>query len=298
MKTTSSRFWALVAFAALGVCIVLLLWKGPDLLLSGALQNHHDQISSKDYATLLDDYRKTLAQIIGGIGLVFTLVFTWRTYRLSARSKITDRFAKAIELLGALDKDGRPAWEPRAGAAFALGEIARESPADHEIVVEILTAYLRHYAHLPLKDLAAPPGQPKVWDRKEIQAILTVLGRRDTNREKDKPLINCTHLDLRAANLHSAYLERLNLSRSNLAKANLYMANLDFSLLRECVLTGTNLMIADFGRSSLDGADLTGADLHSADMSQCLVTQQQLNSAKGNKSVSLPPGLKAPSTWK
>jgi hypothetical protein len=295
---TNRRFWSVLGLVVLGIVIILLLWKGPDLLLNGAVRNHHDQISSKDYATLLDDYRKTLAQVVGGIGLVFTLVFTWMTYLLSAREKITDRFAKAIELLGSLDKNGNPAWEPRMGGAYALGDIAKESPGDHEVVVEILTAYLRHFAHLPVSDLRKPPGQPRVWDRKEIQAILTVLGRRDTTREKNKPRINCTHLDLRAADLHSAHLENLNLTRSNLANANLYMAKLDYSLLGNCILTGTNFKGTDFGSASLDGADLAGADLHSANMSKCQVTQEQLNSANGNKSVNVPPGLNIPNAWK
>ena len=107
------RSWSVLGLVVLGVGVVLLLWKGPDLLVSGAVKNHHDQISSKDYATLLDDYRKTLAQIIGGIGLVFTLFFTYKTYRLAAREKITDRFAKAIELLSVSIKECKFAADSR-----------------------------------------------------------------------------------------------------------------------------------------------------------------------------------------
>jgi hypothetical protein len=173
-----------LGFVGLAILILLMLWKGPDLLLEGVVRGHHDTITTKEYASLLDDYRKTIAQLIGGIGLVFTLFFSWKTYRLAERGKITDRFAKAVELLGSLNKNGDPAWEPRMGGVYALSEIARESPSDHNAIVELLSAYLRHYAHIPAVILCNPPEKRKVWDHKEVQAILTVLGRRDVSRER------------------------------------------------------------------------------------------------------------------
>jgi hypothetical protein len=169
-------FWRTIAFAVVGLVIIYLLWKGPDRFLEGVVNGHGDQLTFKEYAGLLDDYRKTIVQILGGIGLAFTLWFSWKTYRLSERGKITDRFAKAVELLGSLNKTGDPAWEPRMGGVYALSEIARESPSDHYTIVEILSAYLRHYAHIPAVILRNPPENRKIWDHKELQAILTGLG--------------------------------------------------------------------------------------------------------------------------
>jgi hypothetical protein len=227
--------------------------------------------------------------------IVCTLFFTWKTYRLSERDKITGRFAKAVELLGSLNKDGNPAWEPRMGGVYALGGIARESPGDHYTVVQILTAYLRHYAHCP--DVTKPEGTPTVWNRKEVQAILTVLGNRQIELEKDRQLLDMSNLDLRKANLHSAHLERMNLSHVNLTGANLYMAKLDCALFDSSVLIDANIMLADCGRCSFSGADLKGAEFHSADLSQAVITQEQLDSAKGDVQTRLPPDRNRPSHW-
>jgi hypothetical protein len=294
METWRSQLWSILGVVALAV-IVLLLWKGPDALVESVVQGHQDQVTTKEYASLLDDYRKTLAQIIGGIGLGFTLFFTWKTYRLAERDKITGRFARAVELLGSLNKDGHPVWEPRMGGVYALGAIARGSPGDHHTVLQILTAYLRHYAHC--QDVREPEGTPVVWKRKEVQAILTVLANRQVKLEKNRPLLDMSNLDLRKADLHSAHLERMNLNHVNLAGANLYMANLDSATFNSSILIDTNMMLADCGRCSFSGADLKGAEFHSADLSQAVITQEQLESAKGNAQTRLPPNMNRPSHW-
>jgi hypothetical protein len=285
----------ILGLVLLGVAIILILWRGPDLLLAGTVRGHNDKISTKEYADLLDNYRKTLAQIVGGIGLVFTLFFTWKTYRLSEREKITNRFAKAVELLGSQDKNGNPAWEPRMGGIYALGEVARESPGDHFTVIHILATYLRHYAKRA--GTGIPSTGPPVWRSREVQAILSVIGNRETNRERNTPLIDLSGLDFRHAYLHSADLTRLNLSKVDLSHASLYMAKFNYSNLRESVLVNADFTLAIFGICSLEDADLTNARLHGAILSKCAISQSQIDSAKGNKLTELPPHLRMPPTW-
>jgi hypothetical protein len=52
-------------------------------------------------------------------------------------------FTRAIDQLGAVDKDGNPVIEIRLGAIYALERIAYESDQDYWAIIEILTSYVR-----------------------------------------------------------------------------------------------------------------------------------------------------------
>src|SRR4051812_12893688 len=74
-----------------------------------------------------DEYRRTLIQIIGGLGLFGTLILTWlninTTRNTALEGQVTDRFIRAIELLGTEHEvDGRkiPSIEARLGGIYAL----------------------------------------------------------------------------------------------------------------------------------------------------------------------------------
>jgi hypothetical protein len=142
-------------------------------------------------------------------------LFTWRSIRVTERNlqitqenlritqdtatknlaiaqdgQITERFTRAIEHLGS-DK-----LEVRLGAIYALERIARDSERDHWPIMEILTAYVRENAswneeEQPLQEGIVPsetqPTQSnQSWPKPatDIQAILTVLGRRTRTYRK------------------------------------------------------------------------------------------------------------------
>jgi hypothetical protein len=72
-----------------------------------------------------------------------------QTLDLSREGQITDRFTKAIEQLGALDRtmdqtgNPRPKLSVRLGGIYALERIARDSEKDEWPILEILTGYVR-----------------------------------------------------------------------------------------------------------------------------------------------------------
>lgn len=70
--------------------------------------------------------------------------------------------------------------EVRLGAVYALERIARDSEEDYWPVIEILTAYVRENAPRQQNDEGAKPHP-----RADIQAILTVIGRRERTHDKD-----------------------------------------------------------------------------------------------------------------
>ena len=298
------------------------------------------------------------------------LELTSKHLELTKEGQITDLFTKAIELLGAAHDDGKPKFELRLGGIYALERIARDSERDHWPIMEVLTAHVRGNAEWK-RDV---PANPLATD---IQAILTVLRRREWRREwgfYDNERIGQT-LNLRGADLHGAdlmhahletadfeganlmdahligaHLEGAFLVRTHLERAKLYDAHLNGAFLSEAhlegallngahlerhargdvttlsgahlegtVLTDAHLESAALNSAHLNGAFLDGAHLESAYLSGANLkgahlqgahleyadleyakglTQQQVNSAKGNGYTKLPAGLLMPESWK
>jgi len=147
---------------------------------------------------------------------------------LSKQGQLTDRFSKAVEQLG--NKDS---LEVRLGGIYALERIAGDSARDHPTVMEVLSAYVREHAPPPMCTSTAASTSPTT----DVQAILTVIGRRDTSQDRDALALNNTCLT--GANLAGAYLAGAYLARANLA--------------------GATLDGADLAAASLYGANLTNA---------------------------------------
>ncbi len=211
--------------------------------------------------------------------------------RVAQEGQITERFTKAIDQLAATDKDGNPAIEVRLGGIYALERIARDSVRDHWTVMEVLTAYVRKNAAwkdakpASSDDTAEPPtdtAQPSAGIPElpiNIQAILTVLGRRERGegREQGRRL-NLLATDLRQADLRGAHLEG----------AILIRAHLELAFLRDAHLQGADLRDAHLQTAKLRTAHLKGA---------LNLTQEQLDKAQGNSETTLPGGLKHPPHW-
>ncbi|HEY6248387.1 MAG TPA: hypothetical protein VI685_00410, partial [Candidatus Angelobacter sp.] len=122
----------------IGMAIILAaiaLWKVPAWQVAQV-----DGLDSKGRFDRVNEARKTLAQIVGGTLLLIGFYATWKGIGLSREGQITDRFAKAIEQLGAA-KAG-----VRVGGIYALERIAKDSERDHWTVMEVLTAYIRDNA--------------------------------------------------------------------------------------------------------------------------------------------------------
>jgi hypothetical protein len=221
----------------------------------------------------------TLAQVAVGVVLAIGAVATWRNLRLTQQTlestqaklevdreaEITNRFTQAIGQLGAELKNGAPNLEVRLGGIYALERIARDSPRDHRTIIEVFTSYVRQNARwnadAPLRGI--PPG--------DIQAILTVLGRRKPPQEppewREIGPLDLHWTDLSDANLVGANLRGANFLRANFLRAYLTGAHLTEAHLRGADLRGANLSEANPSGAQLGGADLRGADLTGAELS-------------------------------
>ncbi|WP_409186552.1 hypothetical protein F9C11_20890 [Amycolatopsis sp. VS8301801F10] len=108
--------------------------------------------------------------------------------RLSKQGQVTDRFAKAVEQLGG------DSLSVRLGAIYALERVARDSPPDQPAVLQVLTTFVREHAprtptehdrtrcSLPERGSITVQGnEPRMVA--DVQAALTVVGRRDPGRD-------------------------------------------------------------------------------------------------------------------
>lgn len=85
-------------------------------------------------------------------------------------AQVTDRFTRAIEQMGSAST------HVRMGGIFAMERIARDSPGDHQYVVDTLAAFVR--GRLPASDVGEGGYVPILQLRApDAQAAVTVLCR-------------------------------------------------------------------------------------------------------------------------
>ena len=240
----------------------------------------HDVGSAKPalVQTARDAARGRLLTLVAGLFAAGAPVFTAlnftlsrRTFELNEQGQVTDRYTKAIEQLGS-DK-----LDVRIGGLYALERIARDSAKDHPTVMEVLTTFIREHSRepWPLPDTGKPDtGKPDTGNleqrrltRPDIQAAVTVVGRRDAKRDIQP-------IDLAGANLTGA-----NLVNAGLAGANLTGANLTDTILAGANLTGANLVNAGLAGAALTGADLTAANLAFANLAGADLADADLTGA-------------------
>jgi hypothetical protein len=199
---------------------------------------HHDVGSAMGplHETALDNARGRLLALSAGAFAAGALLFTARNYLLSRQGHVTDRYTKAIEQLGS-DK-----LDVRIGGIYALERIARDSTRDHITVMEVLTAFIREHSREPWPLPGDNGPEPERSTRPDVQAAVTVIGRRDAKRET------------RPIDLRYAILTRADLREAHLRGANFVHAYLD----------GADLSFADLRYAFLDGVILTRAYLYGA----------------------------------
>jgi len=218
---------------SIGACAlfaVAILWKLPQWQVRRV-----QDLAPKEHFDRVNEARKTLATILGGLAFLVGGFFTWQNLKVaqenlkvSQEGQITDRFSKAIQQPGAVDaKSGQKELEVRLGGIYALERIADESERDYWPIIEVLCTYVRVNAPAPNEGEhglseqqkpkeAAQNGQASASDihpAADIQAILTVLSRRKRRYERpDDQVLDLSHTDLRGADLSELHLEKADLS--------------------------------------------------------------------------------------
>jgi Pentapeptide repeats (8 copies) len=246
--------------------------------------------------------------------------------------QITERFAKAIEQLG------NEKIEVRLGAIYTLERIAKDSKDDHWTIMEVLTAFVRENASLKKNEEKAEKAKPLIKSEEieqkpklktDIQAALTVIGRRNPKNDAINQWLDLRNIDIRGADLTEVEMQGANLmeanlqwvvfeeaklqgaffSRANLRRAELWEANLQNAVFKEANLQKASLMDANLQDADLEGADLEGANLDGANLKEAFLIganlseaenlgQDQIEEAIGDRTTILPENLQPPENWK
>ena len=261
-----------------------LAWKVP----IWQLASRRAYLTAKEYLELQNSYRATIVQSLAGAVLLLTIYLTWRRVaatglqvEVAREEQITERFTRAIEQLGS------EKLEVRLGGIYALERIARDSERDHWPIMEVLTAFVREDAPVPWAQdkPEQKEGHERGSIRTDIQAILTVIGRRRVELDPPQQSLDLSWTNLSKADLFRADLSRADLSQADLSQADLsdaYVAraNLSGAALVETFLSGAALVGANLSNAYLPGAHLSQARLSGADLSDASLRVADLSGAR------------------
>jgi hypothetical protein len=298
---------ALLLLAAAAVVLLLgCLAAFPDVLVPQSLRPTNWTLDANDYVTAQNDVRSTLVNALAGLLLLVTAIFTWQQLVTSREAQVTERFTRAVELLG------NPDLAVRVGAIHSLGRLAVDSPKDDRSIYTLLTAYIRnHSPRAMLKPAKADESEIwMAWQQRQmcekahpgygslqkcaadVQAALGVLADRPDVLSDGRALIpllvdahlpgaTCGHAQLADADLRGALLDNLDCRTKGRPYTNFEGA--DFR--------GAFLKKAQFGRANLRGAQLENADLTGAQLGEA-----DLKGATYNSETVFPAGFD-PDAW-
>lgn len=262
-------------------------------------------LQAKDFIELKNGVRTGLAQALGGAILLIGLFFTWRNIKATEKNlviaqenmsatqessaknlaialegQITERFTKAIELLGSGESIAA-----RLGGIYALERIAKDSEKDHWTIMEVLTSYIREVAPSNRGGVDVPGSVEEALRTinkplTDVQACLDVISRRKSECESKKQQLNLIAVDLRRCSLIGAHLENAQIAHSRFDWAALNGAHLEGAL-----LYGTHFERAFLQEAHFDGAELTKCNFESAWLIDTHFNNCKLADANFDKSV-------------
>jgi hypothetical protein len=200
----------------------------------------------------------------------------------SELTRLSEHFTKAIEQLA------NPEITVRLGGIYALEQIAKNFKDDHWTIMEVLTAFVREKCPLKKEEEGARKQLPKIPT--DIQAALTVIGRRDIEKDPENQKLDLSRVNIAGANLREAQLQGANLYQANLrgtdlTKAQLRGADLGNTNLQQAHIIEANLQGAILTEANLKGAFLNGTNLQQADLMAAILEGAQLSSADLRKSL-------------
>ncbi len=247
MRPTSKHL-VLIGLATLvsTAVLVAVLWGLPSLL------TRHPAAEPSVRHLAIANARTSLVALLAVLGAGVGASVGIRTYRLSVQSHVTQSYTTAVGQLGH-DKA-----EVRLGAIYALERVMHSSPEEAVIIVAVLAQFVRARTKTEAGRRSSAA---------EVQAALTVMGRRPGNDNLSLDLSHC-HLNelqlgpkMAGVNLNHATLLRTNLVGCDLTGASLVEVDLHEADLRRADFSKTRLDRSDLSSTRIDGAYFCGARL-------------------------------------
>lgn len=220
--------------------------------------------------------------------------------RAARRALAEDQAREAERLSQVFAQLGSEQVAVRIAAVHTLEQMAREHPRHHGPIMQTLSAFVREQARAPAPRLVGnqyqPPDPGEIYapPRTDIQAAVSVLGRRERQHDRkiDRPVlagVNLSGYDLSDGDFTGASFRGSYLCGAVLAGARLEAANFDYAILERADLFGAECMGASFigaaapgarfAHARLEGANLIETDLRSADLSRARLDGAHLDGA-------------------
>ncbi|WP_427162948.1 pentapeptide repeat-containing protein [Aliinostoc sp. HNIBRCY26] len=303
-KTAKPWQWLIGTVIIFVSCVVLISW----------LFATPDNLSIQEQLQYRNQALTTTAIAFLGLGLTIHAYYTVK--RIDAIQKSAIAAEKNLEislqnvklsqdrliserLMSAIAQIGHEKIATRTSAIYVLEKIAQDFPQEHWTIMEILTAFVRENADLEAENhkeenTATSLIQPKNPEedqleefpklRRDIQAALTVIGRRNSQQDDANKKLDLRFTDLKRADLLGTDLQRVDLRGADLRGADLHScnlsdANLENAKLSGCFLYEANLVRANLQSANLQGANLNRADLYSANLREANLTGASLRAA-------------------
>jgi uncharacterized protein YjbI with pentapeptide repeats len=287
--TIPEHIWAPIAVVVSVIAALAVWWWWPRWQVNRLALEITDP---KARADVEDNFRKTVGQLLGGAAVLFGAWLAFLQFsqqQQTAQSQIKQQQQAAHDLLisnqvsKGLEQLASDKIAMRLGGIYALDGVINTSDRPEQYrgpVLEVLCAFVREYTIG--KTVFEKPAV-------DIQAALTVIGRRKGQELPDLAKVNIPGANLSGANLrgadldsaylNSAYLTGASLSGANLLGANLTGANLTGANLSRVDLTGADLTGANLGLADLNGGYLSGANLSGANLSRANLRSADLSGA-------------------
>jgi len=224
-----------------------------------------------DGRRLQNEVRTSLLQAVAGGAVLVGVLFTWQQQQatlqqqqatnrqiadqltITRQGQVGERFSRAVDQLGSDSID------VRLGGLYELEQLARQAPERHQVIIEVVGAFIREHARRPAK-VTTPRTRPA----QDVAAALAILGRRSI--ENGEPLADLHGVDLGRADIGGASLVRVDLRGASLADASLVRVDLRGASLVNANLQGVLLVGANLDGARLSGTDLRGANLRGASL--------------------------------
>ncbi|MBI5325619.1 MAG: pentapeptide repeat-containing protein [Ignavibacteriae bacterium] len=267
-KYNSVYLFGGIAFLVLIFYIIYFIWTVPKKL----LENTSDEFKTnyKNYHSAIKDYRTTNAQIVAGVFFLLTAFLTYtqiQNEKIATNDRLTlDQYQKAIDQL----KD--TVMASKFGGIYSLEKIMNENEYYHWKIIEILSNYIREKRFI--KYNLAPKEQLDI----DIQTILTVLGRRNSNFKNN---YNFLLVDLSYSNLYRANFAVNDTNGRNFKNYNFKNSNLQHTYLTSAHFENAYCAQTHFDTADCLNAHFENADCRYADFTAAIhLTAAQLSKAK------------------
>ncbi len=234
----------------------------------------------KDRFLAENEARRTLAQVLTGLGFLITIYTAQENLKVSQTGQITDRYTKAVGQLA-----DQAHLEVRLGGLFSLERVSWESPTDHLAIMQLLATYAQQRLDMgePAVDLKTNSAVKAA--SADVRAVFDIFRRRKDELEELERRrgagVSLKNTDLREVDLSLLHLERSDFGGALFDGLRMPLARFSHSSFEKASMIKVQLDLAQlvgarFQQTRLDEANLTGSNFSQAQFRSCRLTRASM----------------------